>query len=56
MPLFAWSSQARGFFVRGNPNFQGDAQLTRCWYSDDNFQRLDRVREAVVGDLQERNC
>ena len=44
-PLFAWSSQARGFFVRGDPQFQADYHLTRSWYSDDNFERLARVRE-----------
>ncbi|MBV9866586.1 MAG: aldo/keto reductase [Abitibacteriaceae bacterium] len=46
-PLFAWSSQARGFFVRGNPNFTADAELVRCWYSEDNFQRLERVQEMA---------
>lgn len=47
MPLFAWSSQARGFFVRGNPEYRADAELVRCWYSDDNFQRLERVQQMA---------
>ena len=42
--IFAWSSQARGFFARGNREFLGDAELARCWYSDDNFERLERVQ------------
>ncbi len=45
MALMPWSSQARGFFVRGNRNYTADEELARCWYSDDNFQRLERVRE-----------
>jgi aryl-alcohol dehydrogenase-like predicted oxidoreductase len=47
IPLFAWSSQARGFFVRGSRNFTSDAELFNCWYSDDNFERLKRVRELA---------
>ena len=44
MPLMPWSSQARGFFTgRANPNDHSDAELVRCWYSEDNFRRLDRV-------------
>ncbi len=47
MPLLAWSSQARGFFVRAAPDFQEDAELVRCWYSEDNFRRLERVRQLA---------
>ena len=47
IPLFAWSSQARGFFVRGARDFLDDEELSRCWYSDDNFERLKRVRELA---------
>ncbi|HWL52310.1 MAG TPA: aldo/keto reductase [Chthoniobacteraceae bacterium] len=47
MPFFAWSSQARGFFVRGSRSMTGDAELNRCWYSDDNFRRLERVRQLA---------
>ncbi len=42
--LFAWSSQARGFFVRGDRDFTADEELVRCWYSEDNFARLGRVQ------------
>jgi predicted dehydrogenase/aryl-alcohol dehydrogenase-like predicted oxidoreductase len=42
--LFAWSSQARGFFVRGDRDFTTDLELVRCWYSEDNFARLERAR------------
>lgn len=45
MPLFAWSSQARGFFVRAHPDYLADTELTRSWYSEDNFQRLARAQE-----------
>ncbi len=48
MPLFAWSSQSRGFFVRGAEDFLGDPELTRCWYAPDNFERLARVRELAA--------
>ncbi len=49
MPLMPWSSQARGFFLpgRANPNDHSDAELVRCWYSDDNFQRLERVNQMA---------
>lgn len=47
IPLFAWSSQARGFFVRGLREFVADAELVNTWYSDDNFERLVRVQELA---------
>jgi predicted dehydrogenase/aryl-alcohol dehydrogenase-like predicted oxidoreductase len=44
MPIMPWSSQARGFFTgRADPNDRSDAELVRCWYSEDNFRRLERV-------------
>jgi aryl-alcohol dehydrogenase-like predicted oxidoreductase len=44
MPLMPWSSQARGFFTgRAQPGDFSDEELVRCWYSDDNFQRLERA-------------
>jgi aryl-alcohol dehydrogenase-like predicted oxidoreductase len=48
-PLLAWSSQARGFFLPGRaaPDKTGDKELVRCWYSEDNFQRLARVNEMA---------
>jgi aryl-alcohol dehydrogenase-like predicted oxidoreductase len=45
--LLPWSSQARGFFVRGDQNFLEDQELVRCWYSADNFQRLARAQELA---------
>ncbi len=44
LPLLAWSSQARGFFTdRAGRDRTSDAELVRCWYSDDNFARRDRA-------------
>jgi predicted dehydrogenase/aryl-alcohol dehydrogenase-like predicted oxidoreductase len=48
MPLVAWSSQARGFFTRAYPNDRSDEELVRCWYSDENFQRLERAQELAA--------
>lgn len=46
--LFPWSSQARGFFTgRAKPEDTSDSELVRCFYSDDNFRRLDRARELA---------
>ncbi|MEE1617079.1 aldo/keto reductase [Brachybacterium sp. J153] len=45
IPLFPWSSQARGFFTgRAHPEDRSDAELVRCYYSDGNFERLERAR------------
>ncbi len=45
MALMPWSSQARGFFTgRARPDDFSDPELVRCWYSEDNFQRLERAR------------
>lgn len=48
MPLLAWSSQARGFFARADRYRRDDIELVRCWYSEDNFRRLDRVRRLAA--------
>jgi predicted dehydrogenase/diketogulonate reductase-like aldo/keto reductase len=46
--LLAWSSQARGFFTdRAHPDKKEDAEMVRCWYSDDNFQRRERAIELA---------
>jgi predicted dehydrogenase/aryl-alcohol dehydrogenase-like predicted oxidoreductase len=47
--LLSWSSQARGFFLPGRaaPDKRDDAELVRCWYSEDNFKRLDRAQELA---------
>ncbi len=48
MPLMPWSSQARGFFTgRADPEDHSDAELVRCWYSEDNFRRLERVNDMA---------
>ncbi|HEX3814303.1 MAG TPA: aldo/keto reductase [Mycobacteriales bacterium] len=46
VPLLPWSSQARGFFTgRADPQDRSDEELVRCYYSDDNFERLRRARK-----------
>ena len=62
MALFPWSSQARGFFtdrfdaIRAASesdvearfgNQPSDAELVRCWFADDNFQRRARAVELA---------
>jgi len=52
LPLFAWSSQATGFFTgryrpddRDRPEL---ASIVRTWFNEGNFARLDRVRELAL--------
>ena len=60
--LFPWSSQARGFFTdrfdairaasgKGADGLFGnqpsDAELERCWFADDNFERRARAVELA---------
>jgi predicted dehydrogenase/aryl-alcohol dehydrogenase-like predicted oxidoreductase len=46
IPLFAWSSQARGFFTdRAGPDMRDDPELVNAWYSDRNFARRARAIE-----------
>jgi len=49
MPLFPWSSQARGFFAKGraDPANVSGPELARCWYSEDNFTRLARAQHMA---------
>ena len=42
--LLPWSSQARGFFARADRADRSDEELVRCYYSDENFERLERAR------------
>ena len=45
IPLFSWSSQARGFFTnRSDPQNLEDKGLVRCWYNTDNFERKERAQ------------
>jgi len=46
--IFPWSSQARGFFARAAQDDRSDAELVRCYYSPDNFERLRRTRELAA--------
>ena len=64
MPLFPWSSQARGFFT---PRFEqvqahvdsgvdlsfgnqpSDEEMRRCWFAEDNLKRRSRAAELAEG-------
>jgi len=49
MPLFAWSSQAPGFFThRSDPDRLEDRALAENWYSDDNFERKSRATRLAA--------
>jgi aryl-alcohol dehydrogenase-like predicted oxidoreductase len=48
--LLPWSSQARGFFARADRADTSDEELVRCYYSDDNFERLARAQQ-LAGEL-----
>ncbi|MAG34858.1 MAG: oxidoreductase [Dehalococcoidia bacterium] len=46
LPLFAWSSQAMGFFTgRFNPDDRSNDIVVRTWYSDGNWERYERAQE-----------
>ncbi|OUE09888.1 Glucose--fructose oxidoreductase precursor [Clavibacter michiganensis] len=46
VPLLPWSSQARGFFTgRARPDDLSDPELVRCYYGDENFERLRRAEQ-----------
>jgi len=48
IPIFAWSSQARGFFTeRAAPDKLSEKELVNAWYSDKNFAR--RGRAVALG-------
>ncbi|MBC3762468.1 aldo/keto reductase [Quadrisphaera oryzae] len=44
VPLLPWSSQARGFFARDDAEMRGDAELVRCYLSEDNLERKRRAQ------------
>ncbi|HLG50747.1 MAG TPA: aldo/keto reductase [Chloroflexota bacterium] len=49
LPLFAWSSQASGFFSgRFSPEETSDPNMVRVYYRADNWERLRRVREVAA--------
>ncbi len=48
MPLFPWSSQARGFFTpRAHPDLRQDQELVNAFYAEDNFERQARAKELA---------
>lgn len=48
LPLFSWSSQARGFFTgRFTPEDRSNADLVRVFYSDDNWERYARAKQLA---------
>lgn len=49
MPLLSWSSQARGFFTgRFSPDVRDNADLVRVFYSDGNWERLERAKRLAA--------
>jgi aryl-alcohol dehydrogenase-like predicted oxidoreductase len=52
MPLFAWSSQATGFFTgRYRPEdcvIPSLAPIVHTWFNEDNWQRLERARQLAA--------
>lgn len=49
LPLFSWSSQARGFFTGRFKRDQLDNEdLVRVFYNDDNWKRYDRAEELAA--------
>lgn len=49
LPLFAWSSQAGGFFSgRYSPNIRVSEDMVRVYYSGDNWERLNRASSLAA--------
>lgn len=49
LPLFSWSSQARGFFTgRYTPEDRSDADTVRVFYNDDNWERYRRAEKLAA--------
>lgn len=48
LPVFAWSSQAGGFFTgRFRPDRRDDERMVRVYYREDNWERLRRADAAA---------
>ncbi|WP_062109101.1 aldo/keto reductase [Bacillus niameyensis] len=48
LPLFSWSSQARGFFTgRFSPEDRSNADLVRVFYNDENWERYRRAEKLA---------
>lgn len=45
LPLLSWSSQAGGFFTGRYTRDNGDPEIVRVYYSDDNWERYRRAEE-----------
>jgi aryl-alcohol dehydrogenase-like predicted oxidoreductase len=46
LPIFSWSSQARGFFTgRFTPEDRSDSDLVRVFYNDQNWERYGRAEQ-----------
>lgn len=53
LPLFSWSSQARGFFTgRYTPEDRSNADLVRVFYNDANWERYRRAEQLA----KEKGC
>jgi aryl-alcohol dehydrogenase-like predicted oxidoreductase len=49
LPLFSWSSQARGFFTaRVHPQYTEDQDLVRVFYNEGNWQRRARAEQLAA--------
>ncbi|WP_274651191.1 aldo/keto reductase [Paenibacillus humicola] len=49
LPLFSWSSQARGFFSgRFSPEDRSNADMVRVFYNDGNWERLRRAERMAA--------
>ncbi|MCQ4086480.1 aldo/keto reductase [Saccharibacillus sp. JS10] len=49
LPLLSWSSQARGFFTgRFTKEVRDNADLVRVFYSDENWERLNRAEQLAA--------
>lgn len=48
LPVFSWSSQARGFFTgRFTPEDRSNEDLVRVFYNDDNWERYRRAEQLA---------
>ncbi|MBD3174243.1 MAG: aldo/keto reductase [Armatimonadia bacterium] len=47
VPVFAWSSQGRGFFLESSGPDDDSPDLVRVYHEDENFERLRRARELA---------
>ncbi|HQK92558.1 MAG TPA: aldo/keto reductase [Armatimonadota bacterium] len=48
IPVLAWSSQGRGFFLDySGPDDRGHPDLVRVYHNESNFEKLRRVRELA---------